>query len=101
MSESDKPREMTAERIYSDSQGNECSLETLVRREPDWAASRIRVGEQQAQAIERVRAVRDHLAGMVKDVTPQGDYEFGRQQVYDFAADELSAALQDEPAEEE
>ena len=41
---------MNTAKIYHDSEGNECSIFQVVRREPDWAATRIQVGER---AIER------------------------------------------------
>jgi len=39
---------------YHDSDGNECSIFQIVRREPDWAASRIQEGEK---AIERINKI--------------------------------------------
>lgn len=42
---------MNTAKIYQDSEGNDCSIWQVVRREPDWAANRIQVGEK---AIERV-----------------------------------------------
>ena len=41
---------MNTAKKYHDSEGNECSIFQVVRREPDWAASRIQEGEK---AIER------------------------------------------------
>lgn len=34
-----------SERVYKDSDGNEVTLTTMCRREPEWAASRIRIAE--------------------------------------------------------
>ena len=45
---------MNTSKIYHDSDGNECSIFQIVRREPDWAASRIQEGEK---AIERINKI--------------------------------------------
>lgn len=42
---------------YHDMDGNPCSLETLCRREPAWAASRLRV---ELSEVARLRAEREH-----------------------------------------
>ncbi len=42
---------MNTAKIYHDSDGNECSILQMVRREPDWAANRIQEGEK---AIEQL-----------------------------------------------
>jgi hypothetical protein len=39
-------------KTYMDSEGNECSIWQMVRREPEWAANRIQEGEK---AIEQVK----------------------------------------------
>jgi len=41
---SEYPNNSTA-KVYSDSDGNEVTLRQLVRTEPDWAISRIKVSE--------------------------------------------------------
>ena len=41
--------------VYYDSEGNECGLYTAVKREPEWACSRIREGEK---AIAKVTALK-------------------------------------------
>ena len=33
-------------KVYHDSEGNECSILQVVKREPEWAASRIQEGEK-------------------------------------------------------
>lgn len=43
---------MDTGKSYHDSEGNECSVWQMVKREPDWAANRIQEGEK---AIGRVR----------------------------------------------
>ena len=37
---------MNTAKIYKDSDGNECSIHQMVKREPEWAASRIQEGEK-------------------------------------------------------
>ncbi|WP_373031646.1 hypothetical protein [Sulfurovum sp.] len=49
---------MDTGKIYHDSEGQECSIWQAVRREPDWAASRIQVGEI---AIARVAVLEKAL----------------------------------------
>jgi len=36
---------MDTAKVYYDSNGGQCSIWQMVRREPDWAANRIQVGE--------------------------------------------------------
>ena len=43
---------MNTAKVYTDSDGNECTIHQMVRQEPEWAAARIQVGER---AIERVK----------------------------------------------
>ena len=42
---------MNTAKIYQDSEGNDCSIYQMVRREPDWAANRLQEGER---AIEQL-----------------------------------------------
>ena len=44
------------DRKYQDGDGNDCTLEQMVRREPEWAASRIRAGEAAIAERDRLRA---------------------------------------------
>jgi len=43
---------MKAEAIYKDIDGNDCNIWQMLKREPDWAASRILLGEL---AINRLK----------------------------------------------
>lgn len=55
---------MNTAKVYQDSEGNDCSIVQMVRREPDWAANRVQEGEK---AIER-------LAGMentIRDIATE------------------------------
>lgn len=45
---------MTEPQTYYDVDGNECSLDTLCRREPAWAANRIRVLIAKVQQLSGV-----------------------------------------------
>jgi hypothetical protein len=43
---------MMDEREYRDVDGNRCSLDELCRREPAWAANRVRVTEARVRELE-------------------------------------------------
>jgi len=47
---------MDAEKVYQDSEGNNCSINEMIKREPYWAVNRLREGEA---AIERVKVLED------------------------------------------
>jgi hypothetical protein len=42
----------TAERTYRDAEGRVCSLDVLCRREPAWAANRLRVADERIRTLE-------------------------------------------------
>jgi len=42
-------------KVYVDSNGCECSIRQMVEREPDWAASRIQVGEEALDVIALIK----------------------------------------------
>jgi len=50
---------MDTSKIYTDSNGDQCSIYHMVRREPEWAANRIQEGEK---AIERIAELEAALA---------------------------------------
>ena len=51
---------MSDERTYTDSDGNTCTLDVLCRREPAWAASRLRFDrERLRRLVAAVRAYED------------------------------------------
>jgi hypothetical protein len=62
-----------SERKYFDIEGGEVSLYQLVRKEPDWAESRIKEGEKAIAENERLRAEVEQLRG--------GGEPFGRVEV--------------------
>ena len=45
---------MNTGKMYHDSDGNECSIFQAVRREPEWAASRIQVGEEAIADLKKI-----------------------------------------------
>jgi len=45
---------MSKSKTYHDADGNECTLFKMVRHEPEWACSRITVGEEAADTIEQL-----------------------------------------------
>jgi hypothetical protein len=49
---------MNTGKTYYDSDGNECSIWQMVHREPEWAATRIQVGEA---AVEKVQELETQL----------------------------------------
>lgn len=50
---------MDTSKVYFDSEGNECSIWRMVKREPTWAAVRIQEGEK---AIDEITTLRQQLA---------------------------------------
>lgn len=65
---------------YHDSKGNECSLFQAVRREPEWAASRINEGHLAAEQVARLTAAtaaKDEqitfLWSLLDDISTAGD----------------------------
>ncbi len=53
---------MNTAKIYHDSEGNECSIFQMVRREPDWAAARIQEGEKAIAKIKELDALIKEIA---------------------------------------
>ena len=53
---------MNTAKIYHDSEGNECSIFQVVRREPDWAASRIQEGEKAIKELADAKRYAESLA---------------------------------------
>ena len=49
------------ERLYEDMEGNKLSLYKMVRQEPNWAMSRIRVCEELEKEIETLRHKQEEL----------------------------------------
>ena len=54
---------MNTAKIYHDSEGNECSIYQAVKREPEWAASRIQAGEEAIAKLEAMKAPTDSGIG--------------------------------------
>lgn len=49
---------MNTAKIYQDSDGNDCSIMQMVKREPYWAANRIQEGERAIELLERLNQAR-------------------------------------------
>jgi hypothetical protein len=47
---------MNTAKIYHDSDGNECSIMQMVKREPYWAANRIQEGEKAIEELASFKA---------------------------------------------
>lgn len=77
----ERGNEMNTARIYKDSGGDECSIAQIVKREPEWAASRIQAGEE---AIEKVKLLQDFAIWM----TGCG-YDFSKHDYFCKKCDEL------------
>jgi len=62
---------------YEKSDGTPCTLEWLVRNEPEWAANRIRVGHQHLRERDEARAAVEWLkAELVYARSPEGRAPF-------------------------
>jgi len=46
---------MNTAKIYQDQDGNECSIHQMVKREPEWAASRIQAGEDALAMVAKIK----------------------------------------------
>lgn len=62
----------TEARKYYDVSGTPCSLNWLVRNEPEWAANQIRHRDSLAAEVERLQAENEKLRGWVKDAYDEG-----------------------------
>ena len=64
---------MNTAKVYQDSDGNDCSIHQMVKREPEWAANRIQHGERLEATLKRVAALAHSggLVGLDEAQTPQ------------------------------
>ena len=46
---------MNTAKVYYDSNGNECSIMQMVKREPYWAANRIQEGEKAIEELAEIK----------------------------------------------
>jgi hypothetical protein len=70
-------------KVYQDSEGNDCTIYQMIRREPDWAANRIQEGEKAIAEVERLTALVSELEN--------SDYWQGRNDGYEAG---LSRAME-------
>lgn len=73
---------MDTGKVYIDSDGDECSIWQIVRREPVWAANRIQDGEKAVAKVEQLQAEKAELVGWVnesllhlREVYENGNYD--------------------------
>jgi len=48
---------MNTSKVYTDGDGNDCTIYQMVQREPIWAAVRIQEGEKAIEQLEKVRKI--------------------------------------------
>lgn len=53
---------MNTAKIYHDSAGDECTIHQAVKREPEWAATRIQVGEKAIKRVEMLEKALEEIA---------------------------------------
>ena len=54
---------MNTAKVYQDTEGNDCSIVQMVRREPHWAANRVQAGEEAIEQLKAIRAAWHDLVG--------------------------------------
>ena len=54
---------MDTAKIYHDSEGNECSIGQIIKREPYWAANRLQEGENAIERVKELEAKIESLKG--------------------------------------
>lgn len=47
---------MNTAKVYKDTEGNDCTIHQIVRREPEWAASRVQVGQDALDMLAEIKA---------------------------------------------
>ena len=47
---------MNTAKIYKDIDDNDCTIHQIVKREPEWAAVRVQVGEDALLMLEKIKA---------------------------------------------
>ena len=58
---------MDTGKTYYDTEGNERTIWQMVKREPEWAANRIQVGESAIADVKRLRAENERLRDVLGD----------------------------------
>ena len=46
---------MNTAKVYKDIEGNDCTIYQMVQREPNWAATRIQVGEDALAMVQKIK----------------------------------------------
>ena len=60
---------MDTGKVYQDSDGNDCSITLMVRREPTWAAVRVQEGEKAIAKAERLERINAELLKALEAMT--------------------------------
>ena len=64
---------MDLKKVYHDSDGNECNIFQMVRREPEWAANILQQGEI---AIAELRALKEHASQQPDSADAKCDHDW-------------------------
>lgn len=64
---------MHAEKLYTTSEGEEVSIEMMIRKEPEWAASTIQSMETQVSALKIESLRLSALVNQLRKVIGQGN----------------------------
>ncbi len=64
---------MNTAKIYHDSDGDECNIFQVVRREPEWAAARVQEGEKAISELTELKAAWNDLVGNTPDADAFGN----------------------------
>ncbi len=68
---------MNTAKVYKDSNGDECTIHQMVKREPYWAANRIQEGELALDKVQRLQNLAIWMTGCGYDFC---QHEYFREQ---------------------
>ncbi len=68
--------DMSDEKLYTDIDGEKCTLYQMVRREPDWAAVRIQVGEEALELLSDLLPDMECRVQALKQLWPGDEVDF-------------------------
>lgn len=74
------------ERKYFDGEGRECSLDTLCRREPGWAANRLRALQTRVKELEKER---DEIELFTQVLSLKGELDISRERIEELEEENL------------
>lgn len=67
---------MNTAKIYKDSKGRELTIHQMVKREPEWAASRIQAGEDAIACLQKALEKRNRLLVLAIKHCPREHYDW-------------------------